>query len=236
LAINETDLRDLDPFDIFDAEAARLDRFFSSLDENGWRQPSRCDGWSIRDVLAHLAGEEMYNHACLDGDIEGFFARLETEGVRGLGGFNEWCVRQRAETPVKEVLDEWRVANAETRRRMRSLGRDGELLTSAGPYPAGLQAFHLASEYATHADDVGAPVQSDEEPGRTQWRARVGRFVSREQGAPVEIEEIDGTYRVRLGANSAELSAPDFVEATVARFPADHPLDRRLRAALVCLA
>jgi uncharacterized protein (TIGR03083 family) len=159
VALSMTELPGYDPFVIFDAEAARLDGFFGSLEGGAWLRPSRCAGWSIRDVLAHLAGEEAYNHACLNGDLGGFFAWLRREGVaeEGFGEFNDWCVRTRQQVPVGEVLAEWRAANAQTRQRMRLLGRAGTLQTAAGPYPAGLQALHYSSELATHADDVGVP-------------------------------------------------------------------------------
>ena len=62
---------------------------------------------------------------------------------------------------------------------MTALGRDAPLITAAGPYPAGLQAFHYSSEFATHADDVGAPVAPGEEPGRTAWRVSFGQVRAR---------------------------------------------------------
>lgn len=230
-------LADLDPFDIFDTEAARLDRHFSRLDEEGWNRPSRCAGWSVRDVLAHLAGEELYNHACLDGDIEGFSAMLGREGVTGgFDGFNDWCVRRRRDVPVEEVLREWRRANGETRERMRALGRDAELQTLAGPYPVGLQAFHYDSEYATHADDVGASVSEDEAGERARWRAEVAAFVLVEQGAKAQVEMTAERVWVHVSGMSEQLPVAAFVEATVGRLPDGHPLDRRFRAALRCLA
>src|SRR5690349_24146523 len=112
-------LKQWNPFDIFDTEAARLDGFFSGLAEGDteWQRPSRCAGWSVRDVLAHLSGEEMYNHACLNDDLAGFFALLKREGVGddGFGRFNEWCVQARSGLPVDEVLAEWRAASSQTR-------------------------------------------------------------------------------------------------------------------------
>ncbi len=230
-------LDDLDPFGIFDAEAARLDRFFASLGDDDWSRPSRCTGWSVRDVLGHLAGEESYNHACLDGDVAGFRRMTQREGVTGgYRGFNEWCVQQRCDLPVADVLDEWRTANGDTRRRMRERGRAATLETSVGQYPVGLQAFHYCSEYATHADDVGAPVRTDEEPARTEWRARVGQFVLGERHSGAQVERHDGRYRVTVGNVSGELSSTDFVTATVSRLPGDHPLDDRIRNALAVLA
>jgi uncharacterized protein (TIGR03083 family) len=229
-------LADLDPFDIFDVEAERLDRFFGSLEGDAWLWPSRCEGWNVRDVLGHLAGEELYNHACLDGTVDELFARLHREGVSGgFHGFNEWCVRERRGLPVEEVLAEWRERNAVTRRRMRERGRDGTLQTAVGEYPVGLQTFHYDSEFATHADDVGVPVDPPEAAARTAWRARVGIFVLAEQDRPVTVAPTESGYQVHVDGAEAELSPTEFVEATVDRLPAGHPLDPRLRGALACL-
>ncbi|MFC5746482.1 maleylpyruvate isomerase family mycothiol-dependent enzyme [Actinomadura rugatobispora] len=234
--MNAEILQGLDPFDIFDAEAHRLDAYFASLTAPDWDHASRCEGWSVRDVLAHLAGEELYNHACLDDDLDGLFAVMQKEGVDDVGSFNEWCVRQRRDLPVGEVMEEWRRKNGETRRRMRALGAGADLPTLAGPYPVGLQTFHYASEYATHADDVKVPVEQGEEPDRTAWRARVGLFALDEQDSPVLVEGIAGGFRVELDDETAELSAADFVDATTGRLSSDHGLDPELRDALVCLA
>ncbi|GAA2416754.1 hypothetical protein GCM10010191_28980 [Actinomadura vinacea] len=234
--MNAEILRGLDPFDILDAEAARLDAYFASLTGPDWDHASRCEGWSVRDVLAHLAGEELYNHACLDDDLEGMFAILEKEGIDELSAFNDWCVQRRRGLPVGEVLAEWREKNGDTRRRMRDLGGTATIATMAGPYPVGAQTFHYASEYATHADDVNVPVEPGEEPNRTSWRAHVGIFVLDEQDAPVRVEEIAGGFRVELDGRSAELSSADFVDATTGRLGRDHTLDPELRSALVCLA
>ncbi|MDL4774666.1 maleylpyruvate isomerase family mycothiol-dependent enzyme [Actinomadura xylanilytica] len=229
-------LRGLDPFDLFDAEAARLDAFFSGLTGAGWDRPSRCDGWSVRDVLAHLAGEELYNHACLDDDLDGLYALMEKEGVHDLADFNEWCVRTRRDLPVADVLAEWRRKNGDTRRRMRELGPDGSLTTMAGPYPAGLQTLHYASEFATHGDDIGVPVTAGEEPARTDRRARIAIFALDERDSPLHVEEIHGGFLVRLDGLAADLSPADFVDATVSRLPPDHSLDSALRAELAVLA
>jgi uncharacterized protein (TIGR03083 family) len=230
-------LAGLNPFGIFDVEAARLDHFFNGLDEAGWNRPSRCNGWTVRDVLGHLAGEELYNHACLNGDIDSFRATVRAAGITGgYEEFNQWCVRQRRGLPTAEVLGEWREANAETRHRMNMLGRDAPLITAAGPYPVGLQALHYSSEFATHADDVGAPVAPGEEPGRAAWRVSFGRYALTEHDAPVKTWQSEQAVTIQLGDLGAELPLADFVEATVGRLPAAYPLEPALRAALRCLA
>lgn len=235
--MDATALAGLNPFGIFDVEAARLDHFFSGLDDAGWNRPSRCSGWTVRDVLGHLAGEELYNHACLNGDLESFRAMVRAAGITGgYDEFNQWCVRQRRGLPVDEVLAEWREANAETRERMTALGRDTPLITAAGPYPAGLQAFHYGSEFATHADDVGATVAPGEEPGRTAWRVSFGRFALTEQDAPVKTWISNDSLVVQLGVLTTELAPEDFVEATVGRLACAYQIEPALRDALRCLA
>ena len=235
--MDAAELAGLNPFGIFDLEAARLDHFFSGLDEAAWDRPSRCPGWTVRDVLSHLAGEELYNHACLNGDLETFRAMVRAAGITGgYDEFNQWCVRQRRGLPTGEVLAEWREANGETRHRMTELGRDAPLTTAAGPYPAGLQAFHYSSEYATHADDVGAPAAAAERPGRTAWRVSFGRFALTEQDAPVKAWTSDDNIVVQLGSLETELSSEDFVDATVGRLAGTYPIEPALRDALRCLA
>jgi uncharacterized Actinobacterial protein TIGR03083 len=235
---SDAPLAGLDPFDLLDAEADRLDALFTGLDEAGWLRPSRCAGWTVRDVLAHLAGEEMYNQACLAGHVDELFETLEREGVTGgYTDFNEWCVRRRRGLPVGEVLREWREKNGDTRRRMRERGRQAMLQTSAGPYPVGLQTFHYASEYATHADDVGAPVADEEADGRLAWRARVGLFALREQGVDARIEPTpEGLLVYGINGGEAMMTRREFVEATVGRLPDDSPIPAELRSTLRVLA
>ena len=91
---DDSDLEGLDPYDIMDAEAARLDRFFAGLDADAWMQPSRCEGWSVRDVLAHLLASEGYNAASLDGKVAEFLAAWSARGVTDLSSANEFGIRE----------------------------------------------------------------------------------------------------------------------------------------------
>ncbi|HYT25487.1 MAG TPA: maleylpyruvate isomerase family mycothiol-dependent enzyme [Actinomycetota bacterium] len=229
-------LDDLDPFELLATERARLDRFFSGLDEAGWDRPTRCTGWRAREMIAHLAGGELYNQACLDDKLGELFERAGRAGAEGFQGFTDWTVSERAGRPPTEVLDEWRRASSDTLRRLREHGRDGTIPTSAGPYPAGLQAFHLAIEDATHADDLGAPVDPDEAADRLAWRATVSRFGVTETGKPVELEARGDRMLVRSGGQEAALSQDELVQAAVARLDADHPLPAGLREALRAFA
>jgi uncharacterized protein (TIGR03083 family) len=228
--IEKPELDDLNPFDLLDAESALVERHF--LASPDWSRPSRCEGWTTRDMLSHLAGVEDYNRACLDDDLKTLFARAGEHGATDLDSFNAWLVELYGVRPAEEVIEQWRAANAAFRAEMRARGRDGSMATSVGPYPVGLQAFHLAMEYATHADDIGATVDAGDSEGRRAWRVRFARFAIAELEKPVEIGAGGGRNVVRAGGEQAELDDDELVEASQGRLPPGHPLSPALRQAL----
>ena len=234
--VDTSDVADLDPFELLDAESERAARFFETTDEGVWARDTRCEGWRVRELLSHLAGVETYHLACLNDSIQELFAEAAKAGSKDMNSFNDWAVADRANRPREEVLDEWRTKNAEVRRRMRELGRDGTMSSSVGPYPVDLMAFHIASEYATHGDDMDVEVGDDERDSRRAWRAKVSRFALKETEKPVELSQKGDRYVVRSEGNEIELSEHDFVEAVTARLPDDHPIDPQLRDALRALA
>ena len=105
---DDQDLEGLDPYGLMAHEAARIDGFVSTLDDADWQQPSRCAGWSVRDVLAHLAASEEYNRACLDGTVSTFLGALGARGVTDLNGANELGIRDFDDVATPELLETWR--------------------------------------------------------------------------------------------------------------------------------
>lgn len=222
----------LDPFALLDAECTRLAAYFEVMSDEDWSLPSRCESWTRRDMLSHLAMLEAYNRACLDGRVQALLAEAAAEGVTGLNDLNEWGVRKGRMRSTADLLAEWRAANASFRTEMRARGRDGTVDSSIGTYPSWLQAFHLAMEYATHGDDVAVPVSADDAPRRAAWRARASHFAIVEAHKEVALEPRRERYVVLAGGQRAELTDQDFVDATQGRLRADHPLPDPLRRAL----
>ena len=228
--IDDSELRDLDAFGLFDAEAERVDGFLASLSGDEWLVPTRCEGWRRREMLSHLAASEDYNHATLDDTLAALFEKAKEAGAEGMDGFNAWGVRRLADLPVEEALALWRTANARTRQGMRDRGWDGRLSTFVGPYPAGLQALHLAVELVIHADDMDVPQAASERREQTAWVARFARFTVREYEKPVTVEaDGGGGNRVSAGGQEYTIDDAGLVEACAARLPADHPMPRELR-------
>jgi uncharacterized protein (TIGR03083 family) len=215
-------LQGMDPHDLMDQEAARLEAGFSRLDEAEWARPSRCEGWSARDVLAHLMASEEYHQACLDGTVQDVFAKYAELGIADLHQFNQAGVRALDGVPNDRLIAQWAQSNADTRRRFRERG-DGVIDSSVGDYPARLQAFHLTLELSTHGDDAFLPVPASEAAARRAWRARVSRFALAESKPEVAVTELgSGGYRVEgPDSTSVEVSEADFVEGVAGRLPAD---------------
>lgn len=228
---DESLLAGLDPFDLLDDESERVHAHFSGSPD--WHLPSRCEGWTTRDLLGHLTGLEDYVRANLDGRVRALFAEGRRAGARDVAGFNQWQIDAYADVPAAELVERWHRANLENRAGLRERGRHGVVDTSIGDYPAWLQAFHFAVEYATHGDDVFVHVDPSEAWERTAWRVVFGRFVLQELEKPVEVETAAaGSLRVSHGDTEVLLGAADFVEATQGRLPADHPLDDHWRSLL----
>jgi uncharacterized protein (TIGR03083 family) len=230
----EQHVADIDPFDLYDVEAERCAAFLQG--DPDWSAPTRCEGWNVRDLLSHFAGVETYHLACLEDTIAALFEEGGRHGATDMDSFNQWIIDARADLSTEEVFKEWRDKNHEVRDRMRKLGRDGSMSSSVGPYPVGLMAFHIASEYATHADDMDVPIPDAEQAGRAAWRRQVSLFALEESEKPVTVYIRGEELVVRSGDNQAVLHETDFVEAVTARLPADHPLDPALRETLRALA
>jgi uncharacterized protein (TIGR03083 family) len=231
--VDTSDVANLDPFDLLDVESERVARFFDNLDEQGWTKDTRCEGWRVRELLSHMDGVEVYHRACLDDAIPQLFEEAKKAGATGFDNFNDWIVAERAKKPTQEVISSWRAANADVRKRLRERGLDGALSSSVGPYPVGLMALHIASEYATHGDDMDVPVDEGEKAGRTAWREKVSLFALKETEKQVAVEKTDAGYKVTADGEEVTLSPEDFVEAATARLKTISP---KLQDALRALA
>lgn len=233
---DDFELAGLDPFDLLDREAARIDAYLSALDEAEWSRPTRCAGWSVRDVLAHLASSEDYLGACLDGQVQAFLTDLGAQGATDLDSANALGIAELGDRGPEEVLSQWRRVNAETRRRFRERGT-GFVDTTVGDYPCRWQAFHVASELATHADDIAVPVLADERDERLSWRARFSRFALAEAKPDLVIDtHADHTHAdrtlIRGQGVDVDLDDEELVAAVAGRLDDSSRIDAGTRAAL----
>jgi len=228
---DDCELAGLDPFALLDNEAGRLDAFLPGLGEADWKRASRCAGWTVRDVLGHLAASEDYHRACLDGAVAAFLAGFAERGGTDLDSVNALGVADHADLSPAELLARWRAASAGNRRRFRERG-SGVVDTSIGDYPCRWQAVHVAAELATHADDIGVPVTHGEHAERTAWRARYSRFALAEAKPQLEIRHAGAHTAVTDGPAAVELDDDELIEAVMGRLDQTSGFSAELRALL----
>lgn len=227
----DAELEGFDPYDALDQEAARLHAFLQGLDGDAWAAPTRCEGWNTRDLLGHLRACEDYVQACVKGTVAEFFTEMGGRGATDVTSFNAIGVADYAAEPVDALIESWAAVDADSRARFRA-GDGGDVDTSVGPYSCRWQAFHIASELATHADDLGVPVTPDEEPARAEWRTAFSRFALKEAKPEAAVTSSGESVHVRVGDVEAELATGDFVELVMGRDPKDTSISPEVRAAL----
>lgn len=199
------DPRHDDPFPVYDREIERIRKHLRGLDDRGWSRASHCQGWSIKDVVAHLSTDEVYNQACLDHRLD---------ALPWTGGLNSWNARgvriRRGLSPL-ETLQEWEARQWRVREAWERPGLTARIETSVGRYPLILQVWHLAREYAIHADDMEVPVPPHERRQQLRWRAAFGLYAANEEGDPVDATIDDERVILHMHGRSHELDLETFV-------------------------
>ena len=116
-----------------------IDTVARSLSADQWNQPTDLEGWSVRDVLAHMASIESH----LLGRPEPEHSVREAPHVKNLlGAWNEQRVDHRRSWDVSDVLQEFEEVTHEREPVLRTL--DDERLANVEATPLGempLQRF-----------------------------------------------------------------------------------------------
>ena len=81
---------------VIDAQRLRLAALLDDLSEHEWQQPSLCDGWTVRDVAAHLTLQQLRARAAI-----AMMLRYRGDTDRAIRD----CARQRAATlPTGQII------------------------------------------------------------------------------------------------------------------------------------
>ena len=97
---------------VANAERQRLGRTIQFAAPGVWDADSVCAGWRNRDIVAHLAAQEIAAAQLLNGDpaVEFDAFKESNDGELWVNGFNEWAVKVREETPSRELIADWGMA------------------------------------------------------------------------------------------------------------------------------
>ena len=174
-------------------QQAELAALLAHRDDEGWRSPSRCAGWSVQDVVCHLAQTNEMAVASVRGDLPATLARL-TEGLAAAHSVDdgaELMVRAgRSATPA-EVHRRWSDSARDQVEAFRAGDPHARLQWVAGELAAATLATTRLAETWIHTGDVaaadgGRPAPTDRlwHVARLAWRtlphafARQGRSLS----------------------------------------------------------
>ena len=142
--------------DDFVAEGARLQSILGLLTEAQWLAESGAGGWSVADVVLHLAQSDEGVVASADGAGPG-------EGVTAAGTVDDWAARMvDAERGAPaQVFTRWRQARDAAAEALRAADPQVPLEWVTGPVkPATLATTRLA-EYWAHGLDITGPLGID---------------------------------------------------------------------------
>jgi len=138
------------------AEQERLEGILATLDDSQWLTPSLCEGWTVADVVLHLAQtEESVVASGAAGD-----ATTWREGPDTVDEMMETLVQEQRAAPA-EVFERWKAARRAAVETLRSADPNSRLRWAAAPLkPATLATTRLAEHWA-HALDIVEPLQID---------------------------------------------------------------------------
>ena len=137
----------------------RLEATLVGLGDDAWSAPSRCDGWTVQDVVAHLV------------TVDGFWRASVLAGVAGaptrfLDGFDPAATpalmveATRAQAPV-EVLDQFIASNRAFLTVLEELddpGWSAPAESPAGHVPIRMLAHHALWDCWVHERDIVLPL------------------------------------------------------------------------------
>jgi uncharacterized protein (TIGR03084 family) len=141
-------------FDDLGAEQDRLEEILAGLSGGQWAAPSAADGWSVTDVVLHLAQTEE----AVVASVGGAALRPARDSGTTVDQIADDMVRaQRAEPAV--VFERWREARRAALRALRSAGSGQPLSWVEAPMkPATLATTRLAEHWA-HGLDITGPLE-----------------------------------------------------------------------------
>jgi uncharacterized protein (TIGR03084 family) len=179
-------------------QQAELSSFLAGLDDSGWQRPSRCDGWTVSDVVLHLAQTNELATASASGRMAEAIAELGGTGSRGSvdDGAGSLVARERGQ-PASAVRERWEASADVLCRRLEEADPHERLDWVAGRLSARTLVATRIAETWIHAGDAGVafgwtPAATDRlwHVVRLAWRTLPYAFgrAGREAPAAVALE------------------------------------------------
>ena len=136
----------------------RFEAMLEGLSESDWSAPTRCESWTVRDVIAHLVGVNAFWHASVQAGLAGTPTRV-------LAGFDpattpDLMVAPMRDQAPKEILAQFVSSNDAFLGVLAELDESGwETVAEAPPghVPIRLLAAHALWDSWIHERDIALP-------------------------------------------------------------------------------
>lgn len=139
-------------------EQEQLEALLAGLADADWDQPSSCQGWTISDVVLHLAQTEEAVVASVTGEAFRFPGGLAGGNVDEIVA--GWVKTERGASP-DEVFGRWKAARRAALSALADADPDAPVTWAAAPLKPRTLATTRLSEHWTHAQDVAEPLGAD---------------------------------------------------------------------------
>jgi uncharacterized protein (TIGR03083 family) len=152
------------------AERERLGRTIQYAPADTWQADSVCAGWRNRDIVAHLAAQDVAAAQLVAGEpaVEFDAFRDANGGELWVDGFNEWAVKMRTDVDDRTVIHDWGTA-ADSFLHFVSQLSDEEWRTKRVEWVAGEIGIRYlvqsrAIEWWFHGEDIRESTGLEENP------------------------------------------------------------------------
>ncbi len=135
------------------AEHREFDVMLNGLTQSEWERPSRCPGWSVSDVVLHLAQTDEFTLASATGRFSDAFGALG-EGAVDVNTAAALAVERERGPVGVAVRDRWRAAAGAVARMFEGCDPGSRLVWVAGELSARTLAATRLSETWIHSGDI----------------------------------------------------------------------------------
>jgi uncharacterized protein (TIGR03084 family) len=136
------------------AEQDALEAMLGRLGDADWAKPSAARGWSVSDVVLHLAQTEELVPATVNGTMSGLRRSGQAGEARSMDEAADQAVAAERGQPPEAVFARWQSARRAAVTALRGCAPDRKLAWAAAPLsPVTLATTRLAEHWA-HALDI----------------------------------------------------------------------------------
>jgi uncharacterized protein (TIGR03084 family) len=198
---------------------AELAALVSGLDEAGWKTPSACAGWSVADVVLHLAQTDEMAIASVEDRMSEFISGFPSTATSIDEGADLMVQAERTSGPA--AFERWQSRSSHLRSLFAACDPSARLNWVVGTLSARTLATTRMTECWIHTGDIADGLGVAREPtdrmwqiARLAWRTLPYAFTlnGRDMSGPVAFE--------LTGPDGAEWTFSDGEPLTVVRGPA----------------